>query len=99
MTKPYQRKIIGEIDSIMVFGQYDHEDGKPSVVGLRWRDWWIESDGASIWLPTTGDSVGHMLASDWARLKELAQIDVIDRLIEIGREWVKTPPIEPAVSE
>jgi len=37
-----------------------------------------------------------MSVSDWARLKELAQTDVIDRLIEMGREWVKTPPIEPA---
>ena len=37
-----------------------------------------------------------MLVSDWARLKELAQIDVIERLIEMGRDWVKTPLIEPA---
>ena len=35
-----------------------------------------------------------MLASDWVRMKELAMTDVIDRLIEMGREWVKTPPHE-----
>jgi hypothetical protein len=29
----------------------------------------------------------------------MTQADVIDHLIEMGREWVKTPPIEPAESE
>jgi hypothetical protein len=94
--KPYRRKVIGQIDGITVQGQYYDDDGKPSVVLMQWKSWEIESDGVSILFPTTGDEIGHMLVSDWARLKELAQTNVIDRLIEMGREWVKTPPIEPA---
>jgi hypothetical protein len=82
------------IDGITVQGQYYDDDGKPSVVLIQWKSWEIESDGVSILFPTTGDEIGHMLVSDWARLKELAQTNVIDRLIEMGREWVKTLPLD-----
>ncbi len=92
--KPYRRKVIGQIDGITVQGQYYDDDGKPSVVLMQWKSWEIESDGVSILFPTTGDEIGHMLVSDWARLKELAQTDVIDRMTEMGQEWVKTRPLD-----
>ncbi len=92
--KPYRRKVIGAIDGITVQGQYYDDDGKPSVVLMQWKSWEIETDGISILFPATGDEIGHMLVSDWARMKELAQTDVIERLIEMGREWVKTPPLK-----
>ena len=94
MMKPYRRKVIGAIDGITVQGQYYDDDGKPSVVLMQWKSWEIETDGISILFPATGDEIGHMLVSDWARMKELAQTDVIERLIEMGREWVKTPPLK-----
>ena len=89
----YHRKVIGEIDGITVYGQYYNYDGKPSVVVLQWKSWQLETDGVSIWFPVTGDEVGHMRVSDYWRIKEMTQAGVIDRLIEMGREWVKTPPI------
>jgi len=90
----YKRTIIGEIDGSAVYGQYYDDDHAPSVVGMNWNGWWIEADGAGVWLPTSGHSVGHTSASDWARIKELAHTEVIERLIEIGREWVTSPPLK-----
>jgi hypothetical protein len=91
--KPYRRKVIGDIDGITVYGQYYDEGGDPSVVVMHWKSWEIETDGATIRFPTTGDEVGHMRVSDYWRLKEIIQSDVLDRLIEMGRAWVKTPPL------
>jgi hypothetical protein len=51
----------------------------------------------TIRFPTTGDEVGHMRVSDYWRLKEIIQSDVLDRLIEMGRAWVKTPPLRDDV--
>jgi hypothetical protein len=90
----YKRTIIGEIDGSSVYGQYYDDDRAPSVVGINWNGWWIESDGAGLWFSTTGHSVRHMSVSDWARVKELAQTDVIERLIEMGRQWVTSPPLK-----
>lgn len=92
--RPYVRKEFGEIDGITVYGQYYDEDGAPSVVVMTWNGWQIETDGTWLWLPTTGDSVGNMRVSDWQRIKELAQTDVIERLIAMGQEWAKTPPLK-----
>jgi hypothetical protein len=89
----YRRKEISEIDGVVVHGQYYDEGGEPSVVLLHWKSWQVETDGVSLWFPTTGEEVGHMRVTDWWRIKEMAQSGVIDRLIEMGREWVKTPPI------
>jgi hypothetical protein len=93
MNNGFRRKEIGEIDGITVYGQYYDEDGKPSVVVLHWKSWEVETDGVSLWFPTTGESVGHMRVTDWWRIKEMAQSGVIDRLIEMGSEWVKSPPL------
>ena len=97
--KPYRRKVIGEIDGIPVQGQYYDDDGRPSVVLMQWKSWEIETDGVSILFPTTGDEIGHMRVTDYWRIKEMTQASIMDRLIEMGREWVKTPPIEPAEDE
>ena len=91
----HYRKEIGAIDGITVYGQYYDEGGEPSVVVMQWKSWHVETDGVSIWFPTKGESVGHMRVTDSWRIKEMIQAGVIDRLIEMGREWVKTPPIEP----
>ena len=53
--KPYRRKVIGEIDGITSYGQYYDEDGKPSVALLQWKSWRVETDGVSLWFPTTGE--------------------------------------------
>lgn len=89
----YRRKVIGTIDGITIYGQYHNEGGAPSVAVMHWKSWQIETDGVTIRFPTTGDDVGHMRVSDYWRLKEIIQSDVLDRLIEIGRDWVKTPPL------
>jgi hypothetical protein len=89
----HSRKAIGEIDGIPVYGQYYEEGGEPSVAVMQWKSWQIETDGVMLWFPTRGESVGHMRVTDYWRIKELTQTGVIDRLIEMGREWVKTPPI------
>ncbi len=34
-----------------------------------------------------GQEVGGMTLDDWARIKELAQTDVVDRLIALARRW------------
>jgi hypothetical protein len=39
--------------------------------------------------------MGEVLAPSW----QGNFTNVIDRLIEMGREWIKTQPIEPAESE
>jgi hypothetical protein len=91
--KPYRRKVFGEIDGITVYGQYYDEDGKPSRVIMYWKSWQIETDGVELWFPTRGDEVGHMRVIDYWRIKEMIQAGVIDRLIELGRAWVKTAPI------
>ena len=91
--KPYRRKVFGEIDGITVYGQYYDEGGEPSVVVMHWKSWEIETDGVVLSFPMTGEVIGDMRVTDWWRLKEIMQADVIDRLIEMGREWVKTAPI------
>jgi hypothetical protein len=91
----YKRTNIGRIDGSAVYGQYYDDDRAPSVVGMNWNGRWIESDSAGVWFPTNGDSIGHISASDWARIKELAQTDLIEQLIEMGRDWVKAPLLEP----
>ena len=68
--------------------------GAPSVVLMQWKSWQVETHGVSIWCPTRGNEVGHMRVTDYWRIKEMTQAGVIDRLIEMGRERVKTPPIE-----
>jgi len=55
-----------------------------------------ETNGVEIWFPTRGASVGHMRVTDYWRIKEMIQAGVIERLIELGRAWVKTPPIDSA---
>jgi len=90
----YHRKVIGEIDGITVYGQYYNYDGKPSVVVMQWENWQVETDGVSLLFPTTGNEVGHLRVTDYWHIKEMTQAGVIDRLIEMGREWVKTPPID-----
>jgi hypothetical protein len=67
--------------------------GEPSVVLMQWKSWQVETDGVSILFPTTGHEVGHMRVTDYWRIKEMTQAGVIDRLIEMGRQWTKTPPI------
>ena len=57
---------------------------------MQWKSWQVETNGVSIWFPVTGDEVGHMRVTDYWRIKEMTQAGVIDRLIEMGREWVKT---------
>jgi len=95
MNKHY-RKEIGEIDGITVYGQYYGDDGAPSVVLMQWKSWQVETDGVALWFPTTGEAVGHMRVTDYWRIKEMTQAGVIDRLIEMGRDWVRTPPIDSA---
>jgi hypothetical protein len=89
----YRRKVIGEIDGITVYGQYYDEGGEPSVVVMHWKNWEIETNGEVLSFPMTGEVIGDMRVTDWWRLKEIMQAGVIDRLIEMGREWVKTAPI------
>jgi len=60
---------------------------------MKWKSWQVETNGVEIWFPTRGDEVGHMRVADYWRIKEMTQAGVIDRLIEVGREWVKKPPI------
>jgi hypothetical protein len=60
---------------------------------MQWKSWQVETDGVALWFPTTGEEVGHMRVTDYWRIKEMTQAGVIDRLIEMGREWAKTPPI------
>jgi hypothetical protein len=38
-----------------------------------------------------GEEVGHMRVTSYWRIKEMIQAGVIDQLIDMGREWVKTP--------
>ena len=91
--EPYRRKVFGDIDGITVYGQYYDEGGEPSVVLMQWKSWEIETDGVSILFPTTGDEIGHMRVTDYWRIKEMIQAGVIDRLIEMGSAWVKTPSL------
>jgi hypothetical protein len=90
----YKRTVIGEIADSAVYGQFYDDDHAPSVVGMNWNGWWIESDGAGVWFPTTGDSIGHMSVSDWARIKDLARTNIVERLIEMGQQWVTSPPLQ-----
>ena len=62
------------------------------MVLMQWKSWQIETNGVELWFPTRSDEVGHMRVTDYLRIKEMTQAGVIDRLIEMGREWVKTPP-------
>ena len=55
---------------------------------LQWKGWQIKTDGTSIWFPTTGDELGHTRVTNYWRIKEMAQAGVVDRLIEMGRDWV-----------
>ena len=89
----YPRKVVGEIDGITVYGQYYDEDGKPSVVVMQWKSWQVETDGVEIRFPTRGHEIGHMRVTDYWRIKEMIQAGVLDRLIEMGSAWSKTPPI------
>jgi len=89
----HYRKEIGAIDGITVYGQYDDEGGEPSAVLMQWKSWQVETDGVALWFPTWGEAVGHRRVTDYLRIKEMIQAYVIDRLIEMGREWVKTAPI------
>ena len=61
----YRRKVIGEIDGITVYGQYYDEGGEPSVVLMQWKSWQVETDGAALWFPTTGEEGGHMRVTDY----------------------------------
>jgi hypothetical protein len=36
----------------------------------------------------------QVIQSYYWRIKEMTQAGVIERLIEMGREWVKTPPLD-----
>jgi hypothetical protein len=47
----------------------------------------------ALWFPTTGEAVGHMRVTDHWRIKQMIQAGMIDRLIEMGRGWVKMPPL------
>ncbi len=49
----------------MVSGQFYDEDGKPSVVLIQWKSWQVETDGAALWFPTTGEEGGHMRVTDY----------------------------------
>jgi hypothetical protein len=55
------------------------------VEGLAGRNRWC--------IDLVPNEVGHMRVTDYWRIKEMTQAGVIDRLIEMGKEWVKTPPI------
>ena len=60
---------------------------------MQWKSWQVETNSAEIWFPTRDDEVGHICVTDYWRIKEMTQAGVIDWLIAMGHEWVKTAPL------
>jgi hypothetical protein len=57
-----------------------------AVEKLASRNRWCD-----LWFPWIGKEVVEICVTDYWRIKEMTREGVIDRLIEMGRNWVKTP--------
>jgi hypothetical protein len=90
---------LGMIDGLPVTGHYDNT--MLFSAALEWHGLQISTDGVNylnldiddIALGETGESVGDLSFTDWARLRALTQTDIVERLVALAADHTTaTPP-------